>query len=41
MLCVYFFVIYLFKVIVGYSMNKGKMVVSKEGGCCLDQTREE
>jgi len=32
---VFFFVIYLFKVTIGYNMNKRKVVVNKERGYCL------
>ncbi len=34
--CVYFFAIYSFKVMVSYNISKGKRVVNKERGCCLD-----
>jgi hypothetical protein len=37
---VYVFLIYLFKVTIGYSMSKRKGVVNKEIGCCLEHTRE-
>ncbi len=34
-MCVFFFVIYLFRVTIGYNINKEKGVVNKEKGCCL------
>jgi hypothetical protein len=38
---VFFFVIYLFRVAIGYNTSKGKMVVNKERGYCPDHTKEE
>jgi hypothetical protein len=38
---VYVFLIYLFKVTIGYSMSKRKGVLNKEIGYCLEHTREK
>ncbi len=37
---VYVFLIYLFKVTIGYSMSKRKGVVNKEIGYCLEHKSE-
>ncbi len=34
-----FFVIYLFRITIGYSMNKGKGVVNKEISCDISNKR--